>query len=599
MVTVTNGRGGWLRQAGTTRVYLAIWLAALIFAITAPLALLIIAPPDRAPMWTPYGVTGGFRGNVIWEVYGPEARAAGVRPLDLVVSIDGVAVEGVGLRRTRELLKRRPRETVALSIRRGDGTVTAARLPWRAANLAAGEGTRGGLWERRPWWIVVPMITGMYLWVFAAILLFRRRRDPMAALFSISFLLFACSYVSTERLFYEFGLYNLQLVLAFAATSLLAFGILIFPSGRFEPRWTKWAALLIPVYALGGFVFSAWNGAVVAAFFVLQLIALAAILQRYRGATADTERQQIRWLLLGLAASAIFVLCQSLVRYAFEMSASAPAWTGFLPMIFSVAASAAFLGGLVVSLLKYRLYDANAVVERSVTFGILTLGLLAVFAGSEKVIEVLGEDYFGERLGALAGGLAAALAAVLIVPLHHRITHWAENRFQKDLRRLGSDLPLIVGHLRETSTVDTIAGVVLDEIAAGLRDHHAAILLSDQVVASRGIGEVEIADWRRGWVTPSQGGVERDRDDPIFPLRLPLGVSGHERVGWLLIGPRPDGSFYGKDEQKALAELTDPIARALSIARERADEKEKTEQLLGQIMARLAVLENRLKAEQA
>ena len=55
-------------------------------------------------------------------------------------------------------------------------------------------------------------------------------------------------------------------------------------------------------------------------------------------------------------------------------------------------------------MLRYRLYDADAVISRSVTFGALTLLLLGIFAGSEKVIELVGERYFGEELGMLAGG---------------------------------------------------------------------------------------------------------------------------------------------------------------------------------------------------
>jgi hypothetical protein len=35
--------------------------------------------------------------------------------------------------------------------------------------------------------------------------------------------------------------------------------------------------------------------------------------------------------------------------------------------------------------------------------------------------------------------------------------------------------------------------------------------------------------------------------------------------GWILLGPRPDGSFYGKDEQEALSEIADPVARAVQI----------------------------------
>jgi len=49
----------------------------------------------------------------------------------------------------------------------------------------------------------------------------------------------------------------------------------------------------------------------------------------------------------------------------------------------------------------------------------------------------------------------------------------------------------------------------------------------------------------------------------------PLRANGIGQVGWLLLGPRPDGSFYCKDERETLAVIAEPIARALATAMER------------------------------
>ena len=61
----------------------------------------------------------------------------------------------------------------------------------------------------------------------------------------------------------------------------------------------------------------------------------------------------------------------------------------------------ALAGGLLISLLRYRLYDAESAISRSVVYGALTLMLLAIFAESEKVIEVMGEEYLGHDLACL------------------------------------------------------------------------------------------------------------------------------------------------------------------------------------------------------
>ena len=72
---------------------------------------------------------------------------------------------------------------------------------------------------------------------------------------------------------------------------------------------------------------------------------------------------------------------------------------------------------------------------------------LSPIAASEKIIELLSQEYLGQHIGGLAGGVAAALAAVAIAPMHDRTRRWAERRFQKGLYRLRHALPPLVGGL--------------------------------------------------------------------------------------------------------------------------------------------------------
>ena len=87
-----------------------------------------------------------------------------------------------------------------------------------------------------------------------------------------------------------------------------------------------------------------------------------------------------------------------------------------------------------------------------------------------------------------------------------------------------------------------------------------------------------------------------DRADPLFPVQLQLTADGVGQIGWLLLGPRPDGSFYGREEREALREIAEPVARALAIAIERERRKAAQQQredklhdqieALGRFMAR-------------
>ena len=223
---------------------------------------------------------------------------------------------------------------------------------------------------------------------------------------------------------------------------------------------------------------------------------------------------------------------------------------------------------LTISLLRYRLYGADATISRSVAYGLLTIGLIAVFAAAEKVIELAGEQYLGAQFGALASALAAAIAATMIVPLHHRTSHWAERRFRSGLANLREGLPLLVGDMRETATPGTLADELLARIEQGARARHGAVVVQGAVLDSRDIASDTVDQWLARGLLPADSARDliADRTDQLFPIRVPLHADGVGLVGWLLLGPRPDGSFYGREERAVLRDIADPVARALAVA---------------------------------
>jgi hypothetical protein len=427
-----------------------------------------------------------------------------------------------------------------------------------------------------PWLRLATGCLASFVLAGVATLLYRqRRRQSVAALLSISLLLLSSWY---------YGLRFLKLPqaelwgapLASAGWALFTLAVMLFPDGRFwspRMRWPALALVALPPLALLP-AFAAISAAVGGSFLVL---AVAGLLFRYRRLEPGEERQQVRWALFGFAAGAALTI----PAFVFEpilIRAEAPpdvwAW-GLVGYNFLMpGAHTLIAAGLLVSMLRYRLYDADKVITRSVSYGVLTVTLLALFAGTEKVVELLGEKWFHEELGVLAGGLGAAFAAAMFVPLHHRLSHWAEHKFQKQLIRLRTGLPLLVGDMRESAPVARIAAATLDSIVHGVLASRVALLFDGALVDARGIEADEVERWKDGWIPQSQEGFDIDRTDPLFPLRIPLEADGHGRVGWLLLGPRPDGSFYGRDERETLAAVADPVARALERAASREAREE-------------------------
>jgi hypothetical protein len=318
---------------------------------------------------------------------------------------------------------------------------------------------------------------------------------------------------------------------------------------------------------------------------------LIALISRYRKIDGEAERLQLRWAFFGLVAGLLLLLVSLAGNSAVSAwQAEDPRWVAW-QFIFVQTFGTWGLGvmalGLIVSILRYRLYDADAVIGRSAAYALLTLGFVVLFAGTQKVIELLGQEYLGQNLGGLAGGIGAALAAVAVAPMHNRAQRWAERRFQKPLFRLRHGLPALVGDLRETSGLEEIAGATLDSLVEGVRTCRAALVAGDTLVDAREIPAEDVQMWRRSWTAPHHDGADIDSSEPLFPVRVPLEAEGHGRVGWLLLGPRPDGSLFGKTEFDAIEEIAEPVARAVQVAVRRQEREERLESRLQELESRI------------
>jgi len=91
-----------------------------------------------------------------------------------------------------------------------------------------------------------------------------------------------------------------------------------------------------------------------------------------------------------------------------------------------------------------------------------------------------------------------------------------------------------------------------------------------------------------------QGAVSTS--EAVFPLMVPLTVhhQADATSGWLLVGPRPDGSSYSKEERSVLFEVADPVARALQIANSRERKEEADQQWRSKMDHRTSYLEQQI-----
>ena len=519
-----------------------------------------------------------------------QSRLAGVRDNDVITMVDGRPApdDDDGL---AALLKGPDGSRITFGLRDSSGRTRTVTLT-RNSNYLHDAYAGSGLDPVRLYWMAFAMdAAGNVFSLSAAALLFLRRpRDPVAALLSLGMLF----YLTNVQLIGPSWII-VQTALGSLAGSMILLGLLFFPDGRLTPRW--WPVAAIAVLSIAGLNFAAyWSAAALAVgpFVALVSVALcvAAVVSRFRAAEPGIARQQIKLAMLGLAAFLGFGLLTMALA---GMKPLAPneavrAWMNLGGALSNALSIISVTSGLLVALLRYRLYDADTAIGRSAAYGAMTIGLVVLFAGSEKLIELLGQEYLGQNVGAVAGGVAAALAAVVIAPMHRRSRRWAQKRFQKALFRLRHGLPPLVGDLRETAGLEQIAGATLDALVAGVRASRAALIAGEELIDAREMNRNEAIGWWRSWAPPTHDGIDTNRSDPLFPVRVPLEAEGHGRVGWLLLGARPDGSLFGKSECRAIEEIAEPVARAVQVALRRQERETALEARLRAIESALAKL---------
>jgi hypothetical protein len=259
-----------------------------------------------------------------------------------------------------------------------------------------------------------------------------------------------------------------------AALALLSLVLLLTPTGSLpSPRWRWWVVitaatpvalvLVVPVApgrldpqllvtnspfsgrALGGVLLIATQVALVVT--ALAVVAAAgSLLVRFRRARG-IERQQLGWVAL---AAALMVLAVPVVLVAVALGIpilvdwAAAVWVVVLP----VAVGAAIL--------RYRLYDLDRIISRTLAYGLLTLLL-----GGGYAVVVLGLGQLLERDSPLVVAAATLAVAAVFQPARRRVQAMVDRRFN---RRRHDTARIIEGfgtRLRHQVDLDTLTAELL------------------------------------------------------------------------------------------------------------------------------------------
>jgi hypothetical protein len=426
--------------------------------------------------------------------------------------------------------------------------------------------------------------------LWAAWLLHRRNaRDVVSSILSLAVLLSIGAEQPSTIALASVGVPRAVVVALFdSGNMLLLAGILLFPHGYLSWRKVALLACLPVLTLLHDLTYKTY-------FVAFMIIGVLVMIQCLRRTESSEQRQQIRWALLGISAYAL-LRCIAIAGDYLKWSTGSFGQQLLVEMGtgISFALAALFLQlGLLIALLRYRLYDAEIAIGRSVNFAVITLGVAAVFAAAGDALKQIVYNYSGNTSNEGPIIFAAALATIMVNPIQERVQRWSEKRFQKHLFLLRNDLPQSVRDLRETASLDEMVAEILAQVDRGVRAVRSAMIVNSSVLAVRGIGRDEVDAWRTSVFAQDYKSDICEASDRIFPIRVPLIPSSDqiEPIGYLLVGPRPDGSVPSRDEQNALAEVSEEVARAIRTVIKREARESEVAELIADNIRRIEALE--------
>jgi hypothetical protein len=267
--------------------------------------------------------------------------------------------------------------------------------------------------------------------------------------------------------------------------------LLLFPDGRPPSRRWRWVTraigVTVVVTTMAGALLPAGEGDPVGnplavqgsiealadtitnvgitALFLAILLSAVSLLLRFRRARG-LQRQQLKWLAYGGGFLAAYILL--------DMISQVP--PGLVDALVEALTFGALYLGVGMAVLRYRLYDIDRLINRTLVYGLLTALLAGLYAGA---VLVLGQLFGGVGGDPPSWAVAAATLAVaaLFRPARRRIQAVVDRRFNRRKYDAAKTIEAFSRRLREEVDLDALSGELLSVVDQTMQPTRASIWL--------------------------------------------------------------------------------------------------------------------------
>src|ERR671914_1078953 len=275
----------------------------------------------------------------------------------------------------------------------------------------------------------------------------------------------------------------------------IVLSLLLFPNGRLPSSRWRWLAWLSVLLTIAGGVWVALSPGAIgnlgairnplgieglpsgykpvqtimsALLLVVAVSTLGLRLLRTRG----IEHQQIKWpAFIAVLAAGGSILYDTAISEAIGLHWLE--WAGYVGLI---AALVGFPISIGIAIVRYRLYEIDTLINRTLVYALLTAILAAVYFGGIVVLQRVFVALTGQQ-STLAVVASTLLIAALFTPLRHRIQSFVDRRFYRSKYDAAKTLEAFSARLRDETDLEALNNDLVGVVRETMQPAHVSLWL--------------------------------------------------------------------------------------------------------------------------
>jgi hypothetical protein len=325
------------------------------------------------------------------------------------------------------------------------------------------------------------------VWLVVGVLIFWRRSDDwMAVLVSLFLVAFGPVTVDTtdaEALISSQPAWLLPVsgvqIVGLVCSTLF---FLLFPGGRFVPRWTRWLAVAFSAFLVSRDLFPDLYYRSPALKWISFMVFLGIVVSitwslayRYRRISSVEQRRQTRWVVFGTTLAIAGTFPFQLPVDLYLLGGDTPLVLLLLRMGFAFSFLLVPLS-ISVAVLRSHLFDIDVVINRTLVYGSLTAMLIGLYFGGIVVLQRLFVVLTGEK-STLAVVASTLLIAALFNPLRRRTQSFIDRGFYRNKYDARKTLESFSAKLRDETDLDALSDDLVVVVRETMQPEHVTLWL--------------------------------------------------------------------------------------------------------------------------